>query len=85
MNETTQNIFDITRKYKAYWRIRGVLEVYEFETSKEFRQMCENIEVSEGEEGRSVNLLFVGRKWSDKEDEEVILPDTAYMLFDNED
>jgi hypothetical protein len=64
--------------YVGYWRVGGHLQTHEFTTKKQFQEMCEDIEVTNGEEGISVKLLFVLEIIG----LHVIMPEIAYQMFD---
>jgi len=65
------------KRYEVYYKADGRLRIIPFEDSKEFQQICEDIEVSYGEEGKAVKMLFV-RVFDDNR---VIMPDIAHQYF----
>lgn len=65
------------KRYEIYYNIGGSLRIISFDDSREFNEIAEDVEVSNGEDGISVKLLFVRRI----DDNGVITPDFAFDYF----
>ena len=65
------------KRYEVYYKAEGRLRIIPFDDSRQFQELCEDIEVSYGEEGKTVKMLFVRVM----DDNRVIMPDIAVQYF----